>query len=142
MFSMVRAHWIDVGGMSTGSAPPRRPGAWMEGLQFDQLKIYEGGKINEMLHRCIKDNIRFPEASMGDLRSQIAACRLGNRRADELFERYGRDTVMAAIRQVFAETEQRCRNAVKHIADGVYEAESFIDDTGETPPQPVRITHA
>ena len=46
---------------------------------------------------------------------------------------------MAAIRQVFAETEQRCRNAVKHLADGVYEAESFIDDTGETPPQPVRI---
>jgi N-methylhydantoinase B len=140
MFSMVRAHWIDVGGMSTGFGAGRAAqDAWMEGMQFDQLKIYEGGKLNEMLHRCIKDNIRFPESSMGDLRSQIAACRLGNRRADELFERYGRDTVMAAIRRVFDETEQRCRNAVKHFADGVYEAESFIDDTGETPPQPVRI---
>jgi N-methylhydantoinase B len=126
--------------MSTGFGAGRAAqDAWMEGLQFDQLKIYEGGKLNEMLHRCIKDNIRFPESSLGDLRSQIAACRLGNRRADELFERYGRDTVMAAIRQVFAETEQRCRNAVKQFADGVYEAESFIDDTGEMPPQPVKI---
>jgi N-methylhydantoinase B len=140
MFSMVRAHWIDVGGMSTGFGAGRAAqDAWMEGLQFNQLKIYEGGKLNEMLHNMIKDNIRFPESSLGDLRSQIAACRLGNRRADELFERYGRDTVMAAIRQVFDETEQRCRNAVKQFADGVYEAESFIDDTGETPPEPVKI---
>ena len=140
MFSMVRAHWIDVGGMSTGFGAGRAAqDPWMEGLQFNQLKIYEGGKVNEMLFQMIKDNIRFPESSLGDLRSQIAACRLGNRRADELFERYGRDTVMAAIRQVFDETEQRCRNAVKQIADGVYEAESFIDDTGENPPEPVRI---
>jgi N-methylhydantoinase B len=140
LFSMVRAHWIDVGGMSTGFGAGRAAqDAWMEGLQFDQLKIYEGGKLNEMLYRCIKDNIRFPEASLGDLRSQMAACRLGNRRADELFERYGRDTVMAAIRQIFAETEQRCRNAVAKLADGVYEAESFMDDTGETPSQRVRI---
>ncbi len=140
LFSMVRAHWIDVGGMSTGFGAGRAAqDAWMEGMQFDQLKIYEGGKINEMLHRCIKDNIRYPEASMGDLRSQIAACRLGNRRADELFERYGRDTVLAAIRQIFVETEQRCRNAVAKFADGVYEAESFMDDTGDTPAARVRI---
>jgi N-methylhydantoinase B len=140
LFSMVRAHWIDVGGMSTGFGAGRAAqDAWMEGMQFDQLKLYEGGKLNEMLHRCIKDNIRFPESSLGDLRSQMAACRLGNRRADELFDRYGRDTVMAGIRQIFAETEQRCRNAVAQFADGVYEAESFMDDTGETPAARVRI---
>ena len=140
LFSMVRAHWIDVGGMSTGFGAGRAAqDAWMEGLQFDQLKLYEGGKLNEMLNRCIRDNIRFPESSMGDLRSQMAACRLGNRRADELFERYGRDTVMAAIRQIFDETEQRCRKSVADFVDGVYEAESFMDDTGETPPARVRI---
>ena len=140
MFSMVRAHWIDVGGMSTGFGAGRAAtDAWMEGMQFDQLKLYEGGKLNDMLHRCITSNIRFPESSMGDLRSQVAACRLGNRRADELFERYGRDTVLTAIRQIFDETEQRCRNAVKKFANGVYEAESFMDDTGDTPASRVRI---
>ena len=71
LFSMVRAHWIDVGGMSTGFGAGRAAqDAWMEGLQFDQLKIYEGGKINEMLHRCIKDNIRYPESLDG--RSALA----------------------------------------------------------------------
>ena len=42
MFSMVRAHWIDVGGQSTGfGAGPTVADPWLEGLQLDQLKIYE-----------------------------------------------------------------------------------------------------
>jgi N-methylhydantoinase B len=64
MFAMVRAHWIDVGGMSTGfGAGPTVADPWVEGLQLDQLKIYEAGKLNETLYRVLKDNIRFPESS-------------------------------------------------------------------------------
>ena len=52
LFAMVRAHWIDVGGMSTGfGAGPSVADPWMEGLQLDQLKIYEAGKLNETLYR-------------------------------------------------------------------------------------------
>jgi N-methylhydantoinase B len=37
-FSMVRAHWIDVGGMSTGfGAGATVHDPWLEGLQLDQL---------------------------------------------------------------------------------------------------------
>ena len=80
MFSMVRAHWIDVGGMSTGfgAGAARAPIRGWKGLQLDQLKIYEAGKLNETLYRVIRDNIRFPESSLGDMRSQIAACRLAH----------------------------------------------------------------
>jgi N-methylhydantoinase B len=127
-FAMVRAHWIDVGGNSTGfGGGPEVLDPWLEGLQLNQLKIYEAGELNETLYRVISDNIRFPESSMGDLRSQIAACRLATRRLDELFEKYGRDTVLAALDQVFDETEAKCRNVVATIRDGVYEAESFFD---------------
>ena len=131
MFTMVRAHWIDVGGMSTGfGGGPSVPDPWMEGLQFNQLKIYEGGRRNEMLYRMIADNIRFPEASMGDLKSQIAACRLGVRRLEELFSRYGKDTVLAALARIYDETEQKCCNVVSQFKEGVYEAESFLDGDG------------
>src|ERR1700723_3479005 len=58
MFSMVRAHWIDVGGMSTGfGGGSAVPDPWMEGLQLDQLKIYEAGQPNATLHKIIRDNI-------------------------------------------------------------------------------------
>ena len=82
MFMMVRAHWIDIGGMSTGfGAGPTVADPWVEGLQLDQIKIYEGGKLDEKLYRVLKDNIRFPESSLGDMKSQMAACRLA---ADEI----------------------------------------------------------
>ena len=140
LFAMVRAHWIDVGGMSTGfGAGPSVADPWQEGLQLDQLKIYEAGKLNETLYRVLKDNIRFPESSLGDMKSQMAACRLAVRRMNELFEKYGKDTILDAIAQIFGETERKCRNVVEKLADGVYEASSFIDDDGVKRDDPVPI---
>jgi len=140
MFFIVRGHWIDVGGVSTGfGAGARVTDPWQEGLQLDQLKIYEAGKLHEPLYRVIKDNIRFPESSLGDMKSQIAACRLAARRLDELFSRYGRNTILKAIRRVFDDTETKCRNAISRLPDGVYEAESFLDDDGIRVDEPVRL---
>ena len=142
MFMMVRAHWIDVGGLSTGfGAGPQVADPWLEGLQLDQLKIYEEGRLDETLYRVIKDNIRFPESSLGDMKSQMAACRLAARRMDELFDRYGRDTMLAAIARIFDETEQKCRNVVAQLPDGVYEASASIDDDGvlRGVPVPIRV---
>ena len=139
-FSIVRAHWIDIGGVSTGfGGGPTVADPWIEGLQLDQLKIYEAGELNTVLNKLISDNIRFPEASLGDMRSQIAACRLATRRLDELYGRYGADTVAVGIERVFDETEQKCRNVVETIPDGVYESETFLDNDGVDQDDPVRI---
>src|SRR6478609_729453 len=140
MFCMVRAHWIDVGGQSTGfGAGATVADPWLEGLQLDQLKIYEEGRLNETLYRVIKDNIRFPESSLGDMKSQMAACRLAARRMDELFDKYGKDTILTAVAQIFDETERKCRNVVQKLASGVYEASAFIDDDGLKRGEPVPI---
>jgi N-methylhydantoinase B len=138
MFAMVRAHWIDVGGMSTGfGAGPSVSDPWLEGLQLDQLKIYEAGKVNETLYRVL--NIRFPESSLGDMKSQMAACRLAVRRLDELFGKYGKATILQAIAQIFDETERKCRNVVEKLKDGVYEAGWFLDHDGVKRDEPVPI---
>ena len=139
MFSIVRAHWIDVGGISTGfGAGAEVVDPWQEGLQLDQLKIYEGGKVNEVLLKVIRDNIRFPDSSLGDMRAQMAACRLAHRRLDELFEKFGAETMLAGIEHIFAETEMKCRRTVSAFPSGVYEAESYLDNDGVTK-EPVRI---
>src|SRR5438132_9109374 len=140
MFSMVRAHWIDVGGSSTGfGAGPQVADPWFEGLQLDQLKIYQAGKLNETLYRVLKDNIRFPESSLGDMKSQMAACRLAAHRMDELFDKYGKATILAAIDRIFGETETKCRNVVAQLPDGVYEADAAMDDDGVLKGEPVPI---
>jgi N-methylhydantoinase B len=139
-FAVTRAHWIDVGGMSTGfGAGPIIGEPWLEGLQLDQLKIYDKGVLNEALWTVIKDNIRYPESSLGDMRAQIASCRMATRRLAELCDKYSLETFLSAVERIFTETETRCRNAVQKIPDGVYEAESFYDDDTVKPDEPVRI---
>ncbi|MEA2937213.1 MAG: N-methylhydantoinase [Alphaproteobacteria bacterium] len=140
MFAMVRAHWIDIGGSSTGfGAGASVVDPWFEGLQLDQIKIYNKGKLEEQIYRVLKDNIRFPESSLGDMKSQMAACRLAARRMDELFDKYGKATILAAIDRIFGETETKCRNVVAQLPDGVYEASSAMDDDGILKGEPVPL---
>ena len=140
-FAIVRAHWGDVGGLSTGfGAMTMISDPWMEGLQFDQVKIYEKGVPDKKLLDFICTNIRYPDSSMGDLRSQIASCKLAERRLVELYSRYGEPTISAAIEKIFDETEAKCRIVVESIPDGDYAAESYLDNDGQDRTQTVPIS--
>ena len=110
-----------------------------EGLQMRSLKIYEAGKRNETLWQIIRDNVRYPDASLGDLRAQIASCQLGARRYAELLARYGRETVEACIAKVWDQAELAARRVVESIPDGNYEAESFLDNDGRNLDKPLRV---
>jgi len=129
-FAASRAHWVDIGGMRVGFGSVETTEIYQEGLQFRSLKIYDAGKRNDTLWQIINDNLRFPEAALGDLRAQVACCQLGVRRFGELLTRYGRDTVEACIDAVWDATDREVRSFVERIPDGVYEAESFLDNDG------------
>jgi N-methylhydantoinase B len=138
-FAATRAHWIDVGGLSTGFSAGNATDPWMEGLQLDQIKLWEAGRLDDKAWRMIRDNIRYPESSMGDLQSQVAACRLAERRLDEVVGRYGRAPVEQAIERVFDQTEARCRSAIERLPDGVYRAESLFGGHALDNHEPVLI---
>src|SRR5438045_7252994 len=73
MFAMVRAHWIDVGGSSTGfGAGATVPDPWLAGVQLDPVKIHRAGERDDTLYRVIKDTISFPERPLRDLQSPMA----------------------------------------------------------------------
>src|SRR5438045_9537499 len=103
---------------------------WQEGLQLEQPKSADGRRLDQTLLRVIRDNIRFPESSLGDMNSQIASCKLGIRRLDELVRKYGRETLLRAIARIFDETETQCRKVVAKLADRVYEADAFLHADG------------
>lgn len=139
-FAVVRAHWIDVGGMSTGfGAGPQMADPWQEGLQLDQIRLYNRGVVDEQILRMIGDNIRFPDSSFGDMRAQFAACRLGDERISELVDRYGIDTFHDAVEALYDDSEARCRRVIAEIPDGEYFAESVIDHDYVDREHPVEI---
>lgn len=138
-FAANRAHWADIGGMRIGFGSVATTEIYQEGLQFRSLKVYEAGKRNETLWQMIQDNVRFPEAALGDMRAQIASCQLGVRRYAKLMKRYGRETVEACIRIVWDMAEKEARAFVEKVPDGAYEAESFLDNDGRNLDVKLRI---
>jgi N-methylhydantoinase B len=127
-FSCCMAHWPDVGGTLSGATTD----IYSEGLQMPIVKIYRKGEINEELVSIIKTNVRLAERAMGDFRAQVAAVRTGEKRFLEMLRKYGRDDVLAAIDVIMEHSERIARERVAAMPDGVYEAESFMDDDGVT----------
>jgi N-methylhydantoinase B len=76
---------------------------------------------------------------MGDLRAQVTAVKTGERRFLQLVERYGRDAVVDAIAAIMDHAHAMARARTRTIPDGVYEAESFMDDDGIDVGKPVPI---
>ncbi|HEY7221131.1 MAG TPA: hydantoinase B/oxoprolinase family protein, partial [Candidatus Binatia bacterium] len=129
-FLAVRAHWIDVGGGSTGFGSSNTRDVYEEGLQVRSVKIYNEGRPNVEVLRLIEDNIRFPESSLGDLRAQIACCRTGEDRLDQICRKYGDRIFLEAVETIWNQTDKLVRESVRAIPDGDYEAASFLDDDG------------
>jgi N-methylhydantoinase B len=125
-FSCCMAHWPDVGGTLDGATTD----IFSEGLQMPIVKIYRKGVPNEELIAIIKSNVRLPERAMGDFRAQVAAVKTGERRFLEMIEKYGHDAVVDGIAAIMNHSEAAARARVAQIPDGVYEAESFMDDDG------------
>ncbi len=129
-FTVGRAHWLDIGGSKMGLGFSRTLDVFQEGLQFRNQKIYEAGEPNKTLFRVIEDNLRRPDLALGDMRAQIAACRLGERRFLAILQKYGLETVLEAVKVLADQGEERARKSVAQIPDGTYEAESFLDNDG------------
>jgi N-methylhydantoinase B len=125
-FSSSMGHWQDIGGVL--GAVTRD--IFSEGLQMPFVKIFKAGKQDPELTAIIRNNCRLPEFAMGDFRAQLAAIRTGERRLTQLLRRYGAETFKESLRRIFDQSEKLARAAVEKIPDGVYEAESFMDDDG------------
>lgn len=127
-FTCCMAHWIDVGGAPGGATTD----IYSEGIQIPLMKYQKAGVVNQDLLDIIAINVRMPDRAMGDLRAQITAIVSGERRFSELVQRYGKNEVLGAIDILADQSEAVARANTLSIPDGVYEAESFMDDDGIT----------
>jgi len=125
-FSCCMAHWLDVGG-TLGQVTTD---IFSEGIQIPIVKYQRAGVVNQELVDIIAMNVRLPERAMGDLRAQITAVTTGERRFCELVNRYGKEAVLGSVAVIMDHSEAIARRNTRNIPDGVYEAESYMDDDG------------
>jgi N-methylhydantoinase B len=87
----------------------------------------------------IRANSRTPELVAGDIRGQIGAGRLGEKRFSELMLRYGKETILEADEALSSYTERTLRGAVASWPDGRGEGEAVVDHDGIDLDRPIRI---
>jgi N-methylhydantoinase B len=138
-FAANMAHKSDIGGTVPGSGSGQAREIFQEGLHLPPIKYVSKLRAVKEIESVIKANSRTPELVIGDLRGQVGAARLGERRVSELMGRYGKETILDATDALSAYTEGRLRRAIALWPDGSFEGESFIDHDGIELDRPIRI---
>lgn len=123
-YTATLAHKPDLGG------PRAKGGArdlWEEGLVIQPIKFYVRGKVNREVERLIAANSRLPVETLGDLRGQVASCRVGAERLQELCRRFGHPVVAAATSELMDRLAARLRTELLALPDGRAEAVGVLD---------------
>src|SRR5258707_1179227 len=133
------AHKSDIGGPGPGSCSGQAREIFNEGLHLPAVRYQRGFAANSDIERLIGANSRTPELVLGDIRGQLGADRLGEKRLNELVDKLGKDKILAAFARLLAMSETKLKAAIAEWQDGRFEAERFVDDDGIDLEQPVRI---
>ena len=128
-FTGVKIHWLDLGQKDAGYILDSTS-IFQEGLMMPCSKIYKEGVLNEELQELIRFNCRMPERVIGDMNAQISACRTGERRVQELVEKFGLETYEAAIEEILDHGERLARARLAELPQGTWTAEDYLDDDG------------
>jgi N-methylhydantoinase B len=120
-FACSRAHHADVGGMEPASLPADSRELYQEGLIIPPVRL------DDELLTVLLANMRNPDERRGDLRAQLAAHHLAERRLGELCSKHGDDTVRTAMEELYAYSERIVRAGIARLPDGHYEAEDVLE---------------
>ena len=138
-YAATMAHHSDVGGIAPGSIAVHATEIYQEGLRIPLSRLVDAGVEDTTLLRVLEANTRQPIHVLGDLRAQLAACRVGERGLTALLERYGADAhlYMDELQRV---AERTMRAELSGLPDGVHTFTDFIDGVGDDPvPIPIKV---
>ena len=128
-FSASRAHWLDVGGKDPGGSMDST-NIYQEGFRWPVTRLYENNKPRKEIIEFLRINGRFGYSLIGDMNAQIAAGKTGEKRFQGILDRFGIDLVRSARDEIFRQSEELEREAVRKIKNGTYYADGFLDDDG------------
>ncbi len=131
-FACLVAHHLDVGGSASSAMDVTVKEVFQEGVIFSNIRLYSEGAPVQEVFQILASNIRYPEQTLGDLRSQAAAVRSGCERLHAIVSHYTKSRVLAAFEEYQRISECQMRAALRAIPDGTYRFRDYLDDDGVT----------
>jgi N-methylhydantoinase B len=124
------AHEVDVGGMDFASWCPKAKDVYQEGFRIAGLKLVAAGEAREDVWQFVLSLSRLPHLLDLDLRGMVAAGHVSQKRIAELMGRYGVEVVEGAMQQMIRYSEQKLRERLAAMPDGVFRAVDFLEHDG------------
>jgi N-methylhydantoinase B len=120
-------HMTDIGAMSPGGFVPEAKDTYAEGFQTKGLKIVERGKPRRDVIDTILNQVRDPDMSLMDMKSQMAANHVAKTRLQDLFAEYGVDVVEQVSKQLISQSESLMRERLRSLPDGCWWVRQYVD---------------
>ncbi len=124
------AHHSDIGGKVAGSESADCTSIFQEGLRLPPVRLRDGGEMCRDVLELVLLNSRTPRERDGDIRAQLATNMTGVRRVEEIFTRFGSDTVIAGMVSMLDYSEARTRAEISKLPDGIYDNQDILDNDG------------
>ena len=137
-FSVALAHMTDIGGRIPGGNASDSTEIYQEGLRIPPSRLWRQGEPDESMFRLIERNVRVPDKVLGDIRSLIAACVVGEREMIKLAVRYGANQFEQYCRDLLDYTERFTRAEIAKLPKGTWHFVDHLDGDG-VDPDPIRI---
>jgi N-methylhydantoinase B len=115
----------DIGGAVRGGYNPNAREVFEEALRIPAVKVYEKGKLRKDVWNLIFSNIRLPIVQE-DMRAEIGACTVGERRLQALVRKIGFERFEAHKEHLFDATERMMREEIRSIPEGTYRGEGKV----------------
>lgn len=133
------AHHADVGGAVAGSSSVEFSEVYMEGLRLPPLLLVRESKVDDDVLELITANCRLGEERQRDLRAQIGALKLGERRLSSIAQSFGEETVSAVMDVLISRGRERMRRRIEQVPDGKYSATDKLDHHTDQSPAELRV---
>jgi N-methylhydantoinase B len=116
-YTLSITHLPDVGGSGFGSSAVE---VYHEGLRLPICKLYEEGRLNELIVEIIRTNVRVPEQVMGDVMANVACNEVGGRELLAFMDEYGLDELTDLSRAIRGQSEAAMRGKIRELGQGTY----------------------
>ena len=120
-------HQWDLGGTSPGGFNPQAVDVYWESGCIPPIKIVEKGELRRDLEEEYLRRSRVPQLVALDLRAEMAGCNVARERIRGLLERYGAETVKAAMRKLQDDSEKVFVERLRTIPDGTWREIGWIE---------------
>jgi len=121
----VKGHQADIGGNVRGGYNPNAKEVWQEALRIPPIKVYEKGQLRKDVWALIFANIRL-DIVEHDMRAQMGACQVGERRLLGVIEKYGLESYEAHKQYLFDASRKMMEAEIAKIPNGTYHGEGKV----------------